>query len=270
MVITPIVFWASFEPCEKAIHAAERTWARPKTRVTVAGNAWAKKFSSKTMTTNAAVKPRRGENIRPWNVFSSPPNWIALQPALATPAPTMLKISAWLELDGMPKYQVTRFQVIAAINAEMTSACVDSSGETIPLPTVVATAVPDNAPTKFSTPAMSTARPGDRTRVATTVAIALAVSWKPLMKSKTRPRIKIARSSKRSTLGVSSGILQRDVAEDRGHGLGLVGGVLEQLVQVLPAHRVDQLGDFGNAVVERRQCLREQVVGLVFEPMDLL
>src|SRR5439155_24638130 len=140
----------------------------------------------------------------------------------------------------------------------------------MPLPTVVATAVPESAPTKFSTPAMSTARPGDRTRVATTVAMALAVSWKPMMKSKTRPRIKIARSSKRSTLRVSSGILKCDIAEDRGHGLGFVGGVLEQLVQVLPAHRVDQLGDFGNAVVERRQCLREQVVGFVFEPMDLL
>ena len=46
----------------------------------------------------------------------------------------------------------------------------------MPLPTVVATAVPDSAPTKLSTPAMSTARPGDNTRVATTVAMAFAVS----------------------------------------------------------------------------------------------
>ena len=41
---------------------------------------------------------------------------------------------------------------------------------------IVATAVPDSAPTKFNTPAMSTARMGESTRVATTVAIALAVS----------------------------------------------------------------------------------------------
>ena len=101
---------------------------------------------------------------------------IELQPALATPAPTRLKISAWLELDGTPKYQVTRFHTMAASSAEMTSACVDSSGGMMPLPTVVATAVPDSAPTKFSTLAISTARPGDSTRVATTVAMALAVS----------------------------------------------------------------------------------------------
>src|SRR5579859_6132856 len=111
-----------------------------------------------------------------------------LHPALATPAPTRLKIRAWLELDGTPKYHVTRFHRIAATSAEMTSAWVDNSGGMMPLPTVVATAVPESAPAKLSTPAMRTARPGDSTRVATTVAIALAVSWNPLMKSKMTPR----------------------------------------------------------------------------------
>src|SRR3981081_1925247 len=92
-----------------------------------------------------------------------------LQPALATPAPTRLKISAWLELDWMPKYQVSKSHRMAATRAEMTSAWVDNSGGMMPLPTVVATAVPDRAPTKFSTPAISTALPGDRTRAAQTV-----------------------------------------------------------------------------------------------------
>ena len=42
--------------------------------------------------------------------------------------------------------------MIAAISAEITSVWVESSGGMIPLPTVVATAVPDSAPTKLSTP----------------------------------------------------------------------------------------------------------------------
>src|ERR1051326_2595770 len=128
------------------------------------------------MTRNAATKPSTGENTRPWKVFSRPLTWIAPQPALATPAPVRLKIKAWLELDGRPKYHVVRFHTIAASSADMTSVWVATSGGMMPLPTVVATAVPERAPTKLSTPAMSTALPGERTRVATTVAMALAVS----------------------------------------------------------------------------------------------
>src|SRR5215211_4264383 len=133
--------------------------------------------------------------------------------------------------------------MIAATRAAATSVWVDSSGGMMPLPTVVATAVPDSAPTKFSTPAIRTARPGDRTRVATTVAIALAVSWKPLMKSNVSPRRMMTTSSTSSGLSVSSGILERDVAQRCGDTLCLVGRVLEQLVQVVPAHRLDQLRD---------------------------
>ena len=54
----------------------------------------------------------------------------------------------------------------------------------IPLPTVLATAVPKvNAATKLKNAAQMTAWPGDSTRVDTTVAIEFAASWKPLMKS---------------------------------------------------------------------------------------
>src|SRR5215469_13139435 len=99
----------------------------------------------------------------------------------------MLNTSAWLELDGRPKYQVRMFHENAETSAATTSDWVVTSGGTIPLPTVVATAVPDSAPRKLSTPAMSTADCGVRTRVATEVAIALAESWKPLVKSNTNP-----------------------------------------------------------------------------------
>src|SRR5437764_742897 len=55
---------------------------------------------------------------------------------------------------------------------------------TMPLPTVFATSVPAIAPAKFSTAAITIATVGGSTRVEITVATALAVSWKPLMKSK--------------------------------------------------------------------------------------
>ena len=55
-----------------------------------------------------------------------------------------------------------------------------------PLPIVLATAVPTtNAATKLKNAAQNTATPGLRTRVETTVAMEFALSWKPLMKSKT-------------------------------------------------------------------------------------
>src|SRR3954464_10868451 len=48
---------------------------------------------------------------------------------------------------------------------------------------VAATLIERNAPTKFRTAAMVTATRGRRALVAMVVAMALAVSWKPLVKS---------------------------------------------------------------------------------------
>ena len=50
----------------------------------------------------------------------------------------------------------------------------------MPLPIVLATAVPANAPTAFRVPPMITAAVGVNARVDTTVAIALAASFIPL------------------------------------------------------------------------------------------
>ena len=46
---------------------------------------------------------------------------------------------------------------------------------------VLATSVPVSAPKKFATALMAIAQPGFSARVLTLVAMALAVSWKPLM-----------------------------------------------------------------------------------------
>src|SRR3989442_7406110 len=66
----------------------------------------------------------------------------------------------------------------------------------IPLPIVFAIAVPNtNAATKFQNAAQKTAAKGVSTRVETTVAIELAASWKPLMKSKASATRTIARTN---------------------------------------------------------------------------
>ena len=108
-------------------------------------------------------------------------------PARATAAPASPPMSACEELDGIPPYQVIRFHVIAPISAARITSASTLSGRTMPLPIVRATLTPNpKAATKLKNAAQTTAWVGVRTRVDTTVAMELAASWKPLMKSKTR------------------------------------------------------------------------------------
>src|SRR5215468_2721706 len=88
-------------------------------------------------------------------------------------------INAWLELEGRPNHQVSRFQRMAPSSAQMmTSEVIATSLESIrPEEMVLATAVPQSAPSKFVAAARITAWRGVRTFVETTVAIELAVSW---------------------------------------------------------------------------------------------
>src|SRR5438270_8290871 len=144
----------------------------------------------------------------------------------------------------MPYLQVIRSQVMAASSAAITSSWVALAGATIPLPTVEATAVPVKAPTMLRTPAMSTAVPGANTRVATEVAMALAVSWKPLMKSKTRAMATISMSVRSAALG----IFHHDPFQGVGDILGWVGGVLQVLVDLSPADLLDEGANIFNAL----------------------
>jgi hypothetical protein len=66
---------------------------------------------------------------------------------------------------------------------------VTRASSTIPPEIVLATSVDRNAPTRLSAPEIATATRGDNAPVATEVAIALAVSWKPLVKSNARAAI---------------------------------------------------------------------------------
>src|ERR1035437_9021765 len=104
--------------------------------------------------------------------------------------PSIPPIRAWLELDGSPRYQVARFQTIAPISPARMIFSPDSLTKrsllTMPLAIVAATLKEMKAPTKLSAAAQRTATLGLSARVETTVAIELAVSWKPLVKSNSR------------------------------------------------------------------------------------
>ena len=106
-------------------------------------------------------------------------------PAAAHAAPISPPIKAWLLELGIDNRHVIRFQTIAPMSAAIRT--VDPFPRirlswTILLPTVVATATPKTrAPTKLAVADSRIAYSGLIARVATEVAIAFAVSWKPLM-----------------------------------------------------------------------------------------
>src|SRR6185437_15833379 len=106
--------------------------------------------------------------------------------AWAPAAASIPPISACDELDGIPKNQVSRFHTIAPIRPAATTVSVTSLVSTRPLAIVAATARDRNAPIRLSTPDRATAIRGRSAPVAIVVAIALPVSWNPLVKSKAR------------------------------------------------------------------------------------
>ena len=104
-------------------------------------------------------------------------------PAPTSTAPISPPNRACDELDGSPYNQVSRFHRMAPTRPPKTIAGVTNDSLTRPPEIVLATSVDRNAPMTLSTAASSTAVRGVRAPVATEVAIALALSWKPLVKS---------------------------------------------------------------------------------------
>ena len=113
---------------------------------------------------------------------------------------------------------------------------------TIPAPRVVATLVPRNAPIKLSDAAMTTATRGLSTLVETTVAMALAQSWAPLVKSKISATTTMSTSSTGTSNILEHHLFQR-VAEIGNH----IHGTFDALVNLAPedqfAHFL-KVGDF--------------------------
>jgi hypothetical protein len=118
---------------------------------------------------------------------TSPSHFTACEPAAASIAPMTPPISACDELDGMPNSQVMRFQTMAPASPANTTVSVTSPVSTRPLAIVAATLSDKNAPMRFSAADRPTAILGLSALVAIDVAIALAVSWKPFVKSNASP-----------------------------------------------------------------------------------
>src|SRR5438067_9590290 len=109
-----------------------------------------------------------------------------------------------------------------------------------PPPTVFATFVELNAPTKFMMAAISTASRGDSARVETDVATALAVSWNPFVKSKPSATTTTTQSKIEFT---ALAVLDENRLEHVSRVFKRVDGVLEPLVDVLPPNDHDRVLD---------------------------
>src|SRR3989442_12024228 len=133
---------------------------------------------------------------------------------------------------------------------------------------VAATARPKTRrATKLKKAAQISGQCGLSTRVETTVAIELAASWKPFMKSKTSAtRIRNTTISKLIDMRPGSGILDDDTLDDIGHVLALVGDRLEVLVDLL---QLDQLAGVGLVAEKLRHGRAQDLVRVGLQPVDL-
>src|SRR5579884_266544 len=246
----------------------------------------------------ATTKPSGGLMTRPSTTLPRSAQATASRPpAWATPAPTRPPTKACVELLGSPRYQVARFQAMAPSSPAIT---LSRLGRWSRVAMVLETALPKKstvirAPIRLSTAESSTARRGERARVETEVAMALAVSWKPLVKSKATATTKVATSrtvltwllgpgnrtrrgrcpgsgwSGRSARGrrprPRSCALDLDGGQQVRDRLALVHRRLQDLVEVLP---LDQLGGRQPLVREQPpQGLAGDDVALVLETVDL-
>src|SRR5215218_3105323 len=153
----------------------------------------------------------------------SPSAITASKPTAATAEPTTPPISACEELEGSPKYQVTRFQAIAPIRPAKTIVGVITSALTTSLATVAATSIETKAPAKLSTAAIAIATCGRAARVEIEVATTFAVSWKPLVKSKASA---VPTTITRMMSELTSRVFDDDALDDLSRGLGGVDRVL--------------------------------------------
>src|SRR5919202_1732107 len=185
------------------------------------------------------------------------------EPDWASAAPTRPPISACEELDGRPNHHVSRFQAIAPARAATSVCCVARFASIRPFATFFATAVVTNAPARFATAATTTAVRGVTARVPTEVAIAFAVSWKPFVKS--NPSATTTTTTRRKSFNGST-VLHDDCFEHVRGVLAGVDGLLERLVDVLPADDRDRV--VGGAE-ELRHGLPVQPVALVLELAQL-
>src|SRR5579884_568438 len=211
------------------------------------------------------MKPRIGETTSGMIILvMTPCHSTPSKPRPTITAPIRPPIKACVELLGRPPYQVMRFQAMPPTSAARIMRSVTWPGGAMPVPMVAATLRVTKAPTKFITAERSTAARGERAWVETEVAMALAVSWKPLVKSKKR-----AMAITTTTRAVS-GILDGHTLEDVGDILGAIDRLLEQREDVLPLDEGDGVAPLLEQGADRLPCERVSPVLQLMEADPVL
>src|SRR6266540_366067 len=238
----PMVFWASLPPCPRLNAAAETSCRRRKTPSTRRGaEPWNSQVAA-TISRNAKTRPNSGDSTMNRMVLRRLSAASTARPALATPAPAKPPMRACDDEVGSPNHQVRRFQAMAPARPAKTTASLTTRASTV-LPTVLATWVLNTRKaTKLKKAAQITATRGVSTLVETTVAIELAASWKPLVKSNSSASATIAAT----TVARPSGMLEHDALDRVRHVLQRVHRLFGVLgfegVQLRPRPPVEAVG----------------------------
>src|SRR5215218_1501255 len=260
----PMVFWASLPPWPRLNAAADNSCSRRNRPSTLAGLDRRKIHRLASMSRNPRAMPNSGDSGMNKMVFSRLLASRTPKPPLAIPAPAKPPISACDEEVGRPSHQVRKFQATAPTSPAKTTASLTTDGSTV-LPTVLATAVwKTRKAMKLNRAAQRTASRGVSTRVETTVAIELAASWKPLVKSNTSARMTMVMTLSRAR----SGMLDDHGLHRVGHVLEVVQGLLQLLDDVLPHQQVAGRM-LGVEVVEVGPGPAVQLVALVLQLVDV-
>src|SRR5829696_2386496 len=260
----PMVFWASLPPWPRLKAAAETSWRRRNRLSTLAGVDFRNSHRLASMSRNPRAIPISGDRAMNRMVFSRLAAFRTPNPALATPAPAKPPISACDEEVGRPSHQVRKFQATAPTSPAKTTASLTTAGSTV-LPTVLATPVwKTKKAAKLKKAAQMTAMRGVSTRVETTVAIELAASWNPLVKSNTSASRTMATTLSRTR----SGMLDDHGLDRVGNVLEPVEGLLQLLDDVLPDEHVAGRV-LGVEVVEVGPGPPVQAVALVLQLVDV-
>src|SRR5215218_7209887 len=232
--MTPMVFWASLPPWPRLNAAADSSCSRRNRPSTRAGVDRWKIHRLASMSTNPRAMPNSGDSGMNKMVFSRLLASSTPKPALATPAPAKPPMRACEDEVGRPSHQVRRFQAMAPASPAKTTASLTTAESTV-LPTVLATCVwKTRKAMKLNRAAQMTASRGVRTLVETTVAMELAASWKPLVKSNTSASATMAMTERRAR----SGMLDDHGLHRVGDVLEAVEGLLQLLDDVLPHEHI--------------------------------
>ena len=107
------------------------------------GDADLKINSVRCINIKLVAKPSGGDINKAKRILNNPSKFITSGPTDKMAAPSKPPTSAWDEEDGIPRYQVIKFQVIADNTAAVMTTSVTAEGSMRSLPIASATATPN-------------------------------------------------------------------------------------------------------------------------------